>query len=458
MILEPAPLDRLLLLALCPDILDDGVDLAVHEQDEMLRLFFYRHGEELGPALAMYLRSGKELWATFRRILEWRFGGLDRAAKLLDFASGYGRVTRFLVRDLAPERVWVSDIEAEAMRFQSDRFGVHALLSAPRADTFRCEERFDCILVSSLFTHLPEEGFQAWLGRLAGLLQPGGVLAFSSHDMALLPAGPGAPADFEFRPVSESRWLDTAQYGTTWVREGFVRAAVARAVPGASALRIPKGLGSYQDLYIVVPEPGQDFSGLEVRLSPTAFVESCAIDPPDRIELSGWLIDRVTGGCPREVRAVVGGRIFARCEELSRRDDVTGFFPGEGAEGWGWRLRFALGPGRPDLSAGLRIEATDALGRETLVQESSIEGALLRSARFDLHLSRSALSRREAELSRELAACRERVAEVERRGQAEAARLEAVIAAMRASRFWKLRDRWFALKHLLRLTTEHRDR
>jgi hypothetical protein len=49
----------------------------------------------------------------------------------------------------------------------------------------------------------------------------------------------------------------------------------------------------------------------------------------------------------------------------------------------------------------------------------------------------------EAELARLRAAADERIAALETR-----------IAAMRASRFWKMRDRWFAVKRRLGLTDE----
>ena len=53
-------------------------------------------------------------------MLRWRFGSLERVGKILDFASGYGRVTRFLVRDVPPELVWVADVYADGVRFQEE--------------------------------------------------------------------------------------------------------------------------------------------------------------------------------------------------------------------------------------------------------------------------------------------------------------------------------------------------
>ena len=100
-------------------------------------------------------------------------------------------MTRFLVREVPPERIWVADVYAGGVRFQEERFGVHGIVSTIRPEDFACAERFDAILVTSLFTHLPDERFVAWLRVLLGLLAPGGMLAFSAHS----PAGAAAGVD-----------------------------------------------------------------------------------------------------------------------------------------------------------------------------------------------------------------------------------------------------------------------
>src|SRR3712207_7519003 len=44
---------------------------------------------------------------------------------------------------------------AEGVAFQEREFGVHGIVSTTVPDQFPCDVDFDCILVSSLFTHLP---------------------------------------------------------------------------------------------------------------------------------------------------------------------------------------------------------------------------------------------------------------------------------------------------------------
>ncbi|MBO1346566.1 MAG: hypothetical protein EBE86_003795 [Hormoscilla sp. GUM202] len=53
------------------------------------------------------------------QIINWKFKGWDRMMEsaFLDFACGYGRFTRFLVQEMSPDRILVSDIYSEAARF-----------------------------------------------------------------------------------------------------------------------------------------------------------------------------------------------------------------------------------------------------------------------------------------------------------------------------------------------------
>src|SRR4051794_14073266 len=181
------------------------VDLAVDERDEMLGFLVESHGGDRDRALFQYFQSGASIAGSLGQVLRWRFPDPGQTVKLLDFASGYGRVTRFLLREVPPERVWVADVYAGGVRFQEERFGVHGLVSAIRPEDFVCTERFDAILVTSLFTHLPEERFVAWLRVLLGLLAPGGMLAFSAHSPEVLPPGVPMPdTGIHFQETSES--------------------------------------------------------------------------------------------------------------------------------------------------------------------------------------------------------------------------------------------------------------
>ena len=54
---------------------------------------------------------------------------LGSLARVCEFACGHGRCTRMLVRDIAPERLWCSDIQADGVAFVQETFGVHGFVS-----------------------------------------------------------------------------------------------------------------------------------------------------------------------------------------------------------------------------------------------------------------------------------------------------------------------------------------
>jgi SAM-dependent methyltransferase len=450
-----------LVLALCQDTPGwDGLNLDVDERDEMLGFFLDILEHDRERALALYFRTGHQIWETLRTVLAWRFGnGLGRVGKLLDFASGFGRVTRFLVQDVPPERVWISDIYADAVRFQAATFGVHGLVSAADPADFRCDERFDAILVSSLFTHLPEATFHGWLRRLWSLLAPGGILIFSVHDSSLFWPPREMPASgLLFQAVSESGSLDTGQYGSSWVTEDFVRRAIAAlpatspgATGGASAARLPRGLLNFQDLWVAVDEPGVDFTGLRLRGRPEVYVEHCSFEPPDCLRVRGWAVDR-RGAPIREIRLSLGEEVLAGTRAFEPRPDVAGHLPATAApQGWALEVHLPRGTSRP--AGVLKLWVVDADGAETVAEASTLEAALQRSATLELSATRRELERTREELEAYRTATRETTHQ-RNLLQIRVAALDARLAAMEASAFWRLRNGWFALKRRLGLTDQ----
>jgi SAM-dependent methyltransferase len=423
-------------------------NLDVHAEDEMLLHYLNLHGGNRDQALVLYFDSGRRIWETMAAILRWRFGGvgeLPPGFQLLDFASGYGRVTRFAVLDVPPESLWVADVYAGGVRFQEEAFGVHGLVSHADPERFACAETFDAVVVSSLFTHLPEATFRSWLRRLWGLLRPGGALVFSVHDRDLLAPGRELPpTGILFDPMSESGSLSTEQYGTTWVDEPFVRRLLNEVAPGSSVHRIPRGLLHFQDLYVVVPpdaDADADFSGLALRAEPEGFVEQCW-QIGDRLHLAGWVVDRARRAALRELRVSVGGETVLVHRDFTPRPEVAVLFPYEPVEVCGWRLTAEIPPGAAEADAILALDVVDAAGGVSRLYEDRLAAALLRSARLDLYFLGLEVSQRDAALAAERA--RHEQAEAGLRG--EVAGLQNRIAAMEASRFWKLRNLWWKMK------------
>jgi len=230
----------------------------IHEADEM---YSYNLGMLRGSKAAaamLYYLKGWQIAQAIRGVASWYFGGIQKVDSFLDFASGFGRVTRFLVRDLDPTRICVAEIQQAAVEFQRTYFGVDGLVSPPDALDFE-PNRSRFVMATSFFSHVPSSSFRAWVKRLVECVEPGGVLAFSTNDVAQL--GPRAEASdgIFFLPESETDRLDKTAYGTTYVSESYVRETIRAAGYGTwSVSRFPRGLGGLQDLYLVSAAAGPD--------------------------------------------------------------------------------------------------------------------------------------------------------------------------------------------------------
>ena len=239
--------------------------LEVHADDDMYKYGLDVIGSRDLTTMA-YFRAGLSVHDTATQLARWWFGDLDRISAWLDFAAGYGRSTRFLAEDLGPDRVWIGEIQADAVDFQEATFGVHGLRSAADPDELRCDRRFDVVFVASLFSHLPERTFARWLGRLYDLLSDDGVLIFSVHDGSIRTADVEMPeAGIAFVAASEVAELDTADYGVTFVTEPFVRRAVLAATGRDEVWRLPRALCFEQDVYVVGRRPAPAAPTLDAR-------------------------------------------------------------------------------------------------------------------------------------------------------------------------------------------------
>jgi SAM-dependent methyltransferase len=234
----------------------------IHAGDQML-LHSLREHRHAGAALSQYFNIALQQHNAAQQAIRACFDPSDPTTSVLDFACGYGRLLRFLSLAIPPSRLTASELQADALAFVGHEFGVPTIASHADPARFEPGRRFDCIWVASLFSHLPECLFNAWLQKLLSLLTPRGILCFSVRDSALLPPGWTLPASgIAYTSDSENPALGADIYGTTWASEAFVRDALHRAGGARPCVRLPKALAQEQDLYIVANDPARDLSGL----------------------------------------------------------------------------------------------------------------------------------------------------------------------------------------------------
>lgn len=315
----------------------------IHPDDEMFLflLNFYQGNRE--KALLAYFKSGQEVMDRVRQIVTWKFGGFENLDSFLDFACGYGRFTRFLVQELSPQKIWVSDIYQNAVIYQQKQFEVQGIYSTTNPADWECDRTFDCILVASLFSHLPETTFIAWLAKLYSLLSSQGILLFSVHDSAILPADRQMPeSGICFVEDSESQSLSTQEYGSTWVTEDFVARAIQEATKYPSPYyRIRKGLWQ-QDLYILAKDSNLSFSDLNIKSTPRGFLGKCFINLDYRLQLDGWAVDLSEGESIKTVQIWINGQLKQETLPIAKRLDVSQLLGVDRILKAGWSCSCAL--------------------------------------------------------------------------------------------------------------------
>jgi len=312
--------------------------LNICEDDEMYLFSLNNVKDDRDRALVRYYAIGRRILDTVKQVVDWHFGSFENVPSFLDFACGYGRFTRFLIQEIPAERIWVSDIYANAVKFQTEYLGVNGIVSTGKPENYLIDRKFDCILANSFFSHMPERTFTSWLQNLYDLLTPNGILMFSVHDECLRAPNVEMPAKgILFSALSESQSLDKEEYGTTYVSEKFVREVVDKVSAGKAFVhRIEKGICRFQDLYVVTNELVRDFSELKFNHHPEGYIDVAAFTNKENLYLEGWAADVNVGGRIEEVQVLVNGEIVQRCEPFYDRPDVAGHFETDVALQSGW--------------------------------------------------------------------------------------------------------------------------
>jgi SAM-dependent methyltransferase len=241
-----------------------------------------------------------------------------RRAAALDFGCGVGRLTQAIARrferavgvDVSPTMIdWANRLNRHGDRCS---YVLNEDASLARFD----DESFDFVYSNLVLQHMPPELGRAYVGELARVLRPGGLLVFQvPHARAPLPRLPRGAALAEIAPVDAE--LHTPPGATASLRVR-VRNAGSKPWPGATGERM-LFLGNHWydgEGRLLVLDDGRAALGRDV-------------DPADEVELD------LTVTAPPEpgdyvleldlVQESVGW--FAERRKLSRRRSQTARIP-----------------------------------------------------------------------------------------------------------------------------------
>jgi SAM-dependent methyltransferase len=123
------------------------------------------------------LEAGSRIYRRFKRLYEDQAGPLGRSARVLDFGCGWGRITRFFLKDVEPENLVGIDIDEGAIAACRETNRWSRFEICPVFPPTRFEDgSFDFVYAYSVFSHLSEEAHLEWLNEFRRLLKPDGVL------------------------------------------------------------------------------------------------------------------------------------------------------------------------------------------------------------------------------------------------------------------------------------------
>ncbi len=233
-----------------------GVSPSVHEADHLWHSVL-QHPTFTGPeaATAYYFSDGATSAHKLEGVVQRNLATTSGSPRtLLEFASGYGMVTRHLTRVLGNVELTCCDIHQEAVTFIREDLGAHAVLSRHLPEEVTFEQPFDVVFALSFFSHMPETTFGRWLEALFRAVAPGGILVFTTHGLAsrvnfgdiTIPE-----SGFWFKPESEQDDLDPAEYGSSLTTPAYVVRELSK-MRDASLIEFQAAFWwAHQDLYVV---------------------------------------------------------------------------------------------------------------------------------------------------------------------------------------------------------------
>jgi methyltransferase family protein len=233
-----------------------GVSPDIHPNDLIFR-FLETHPsfDSLEGSVQYYFEDGARSASKLADLL-YKNLGFDPATsvRLLEFAAGYGCVTRHLANALPGAQVVSSDIHPQANRFLTEKIGVKSLQSVRVPEAFAPRERFDVVFALSFFSHMPRLTWGRWIKSLFGTVERGGYFIFTTHGIKSAPhfGNPDVPDDgFWFAARSEQEDLDVADYGMTLTTREFVIRELFTMIRAPQAAFREACWWDHQDLYIV---------------------------------------------------------------------------------------------------------------------------------------------------------------------------------------------------------------
>ena len=195
----------------------------IHRNDMMLYNHIVHYAGDTAKAVSSYFEVGVSAAKTISDQLN-----TPDVKNVLDFGSGYGRVSRFLPYYFKKAKIEVSEVKPIAMEFQKEAFGFDTVTHTEHATTFKASPQ-DLIIGISVFTHIPEQAFKAWLKVLFTNLNESGQLVFTFNDISKCPFANSGRYHYQRQSEDSSnsgipdKLDDVSQYGSTFYSHAYMK-------------------------------------------------------------------------------------------------------------------------------------------------------------------------------------------------------------------------------------------
>jgi SAM-dependent methyltransferase len=234
-----------------------GVDGPVHTLD----LMFAPVSRE---GLEHYLGVGRSALSNIEASLAQCGRDFSDIRSCLDLPCGHGRVLRWLRQKVPAGCITACEIDRQASDFCRDELGAKALYSSDDPRLIAFPGRYDLIWVGSLFSHLDSPKSFALFERFVEILNPGGLLVFTTQGESCFTSpglrgyGKGFPLiEDELRAhFAREGWCHAAYrpgtyYGMAIYSEAYLRRAMEEHFPGRMRLvrHAARGWDNHQDVW-----------------------------------------------------------------------------------------------------------------------------------------------------------------------------------------------------------------
>lgn len=232
-----------------------NVAAQVHKQDMIFQFLVTNPSfPSKLDAIRYYFSDGEKSALKVKGFFDKYTGSSSESKLILEFAAGYGAVTRHVLKKLSPHTIHSCDIHPEAVQFLSDELGAISIQSSNSPSDLKLPVLYEFIFVLSFFSHMPDSTWGDWLKRLYCGLAHDGILLFTTHGERSMKFFPGAVLDesgYWFTASSEQKDLDVALYGQTITSKAYVQRQLAK-LEGVELLHFQEaGWWDHQDLYVV---------------------------------------------------------------------------------------------------------------------------------------------------------------------------------------------------------------